>query len=63
MGQMASYKETSSVSQMFWSHIFVIKGTALQSVQRTKYTVYNDSQPLLYNNLFVYLQLSHLRLV
>lgn len=28
---MASYKETSSVSQMFWSHIFVIKGTALLS--------------------------------
>lgn len=67
-GQMASYEEEKTrMDQMFWSHIvfFVIKDIGVQTAIHAKYTVYNDSQPvsLLYTDLFVYLQFSHLRLV
>lgn len=66
-GQMASYKEKPRIAQMFWSHVefFVTKDTGVQTAIRAAFTVYNDSQPvfLLYKDLFVYLQLSHLRLV
>lgn len=52
---------------MFWSHIgfFVIKDIGVQTAIWAKCTVYNDSQPvfLLYKDLFVYLQFSHLRLL
>ncbi len=58
-------KNSPNVLVTHWVFCNKINKIGVLTAIRARYTVYNDSQPafLLYKDLFVYLQFSHLRLV